>query len=112
MISSHTKLTSPLLENSLETVGCSEDVSVGDESSTTSVDLVGLGGSQEHQSSPGELSHLRLLAANDSELIICISFFLLFGIFEILRRLLKISTTVFIRIEWQIFKYLNYLYQR
>ena len=57
-----------------KTVASSEDVSVGDESSTTSAGLVGLGGYQEQQSSPGELSHLRLLAANDSELIIYISF--------------------------------------
>ena len=53
-----------------KTVSSSDDVFVGDESSTASVGLVGLGGSQEQQSSPGELSHISLLPANNSELII------------------------------------------
>ena len=57
-----------------KTVASSEDVSVGDESSTTSGGLVGLGGSQEQQSSPRELIDLRLLPANRGQLMINISF--------------------------------------
>ena len=55
---------------SSKTVSSSDDVFVGDESSPASVGLVGLGGSQEQQSSPGELSDISLLPANNSELII------------------------------------------
>ena len=57
----------------LETVGGSEDVTVWDERSPTSTGPVCLGGSQEEQSSPGELTHLRLLPANRGELRVNIS---------------------------------------
>ena len=57
-----------------KTVSSSDDVFVGDESSTASVGLVGLGGSQEQQSRPGELSHISLLAPNRGDLISNISF--------------------------------------
>ena len=65
----------PSLRKLFKTVASSEEVFVGDESSTTSVGLVGLRRSQEQQSSPGELIDLRLLAANRGQLMINISSF-------------------------------------
>ena len=64
----------PVFSSFSETVAGSEDVSVRDERSPTPNCPVCLGGSQEEQSSPGELTHLRLLATDRSELRVNISF--------------------------------------
>ena len=51
-----------------ETVAGRKNMFVGDERAATSAGLVGLRGSQQQQSRPGELTDLGLLASNNDRL--------------------------------------------